>query len=194
MPAFQKFNRGPASRRPGARNAAAGAGLVLALGLAWQGAAGALAASPTAAPGASANPVGPTGAARLDPVAAGAPPQRQDLGPSVAAALARLVSAGTISQAQSAAIWQAQLGRSALDLRALVAAGAITDAQAAAVGTTLDQVKRRARPSGTQAPDVALPTKPVAPAGTRAPEVPLPTKPLAPSTTAAPDQPAPAKP
>ena len=194
MPAFRKLNRGPASRRPGARNAAAGAGLVLALGLAWQGAAGTLAASPATAPGASAHPVGPTGAVRLDPVAAGASPQRQDLGPSVAAALARLVSAGTISQAQSAAIWQAQLGRSALDLRALVAAGVITDSQAAAVGATLDQVKRGARPNGTLAPDVMPPTKPVAPTTTQAPAGPLPAKPLAPSTTAAPDQPAPAKP
>jgi hypothetical protein len=194
MPEFWKFNRELARRRSGTRNVAACAGLVLALGLVWQGATGALAASPAVAPDASAHPINPTATVRLDLSAADASPQRQDLGPSVAAALARLVSAGTISQTQSDAIWRAQLGQSALDLRALVAGGVINDTQAAAVGTILDQVKREVRPNGTQAPDVALPTKPVAPTSTLAPEGPLPTKPIAPSTTPAPNLPAPTKP
>ncbi len=194
MPEFWKFNREVARGGSGVRNVAACAGMVLALGLVWQGATGALAASLGATPDASAHPVNSTGTDRLDLLAAGASPRRQDLGPSVAAALARLVSAGTISQTQAAAIWRAQLGQSTLDLRALVAVGVINDAQAAAVGTILDQVKREARPNGTQAPDIALPTKPAEPTSTQAPDIALPTKPMAPSTTPAPNLLAPTKP
>lgn len=194
MPAFRKFNRKLARQRWGGRTVATGAGLVLALGLVWQGATGALAASPEVTTAAAVHANTSTGTVRPNRIAASGSPRQQDLGPSVAVALAGLVSAGTISQVESNAIWQVQVGHSSLDLRALVAAGVINDTQAAALGTILDQVKGAVRPIGTPAPDVALPTKPIAPTFTQAPDGPLATKPIAPNTTAVPDLPAPTKP